>query len=215
MFDNHNHRVLDIVFCTESILLIKTHSLYALRFSIIGCMSPAICFGIYAWKVNSEVNMGLQFAHLRSTASIVLDCIQGLYNMEPLRFWSHPHQGIPGRWCCCHSQTSCTTDMRWWRHAYVVLQWNWPKGYHFCFLSSREATTHNIFRFYCCNAPKLPTHCIHCNTVQLLLVLRQLLRWMSRAEQIFHIGCFCRSPCLEGKSSSTMYLLHRKDSICS
>ncbi len=142
----------------------------------------------------------LQFPHWRLTASIVLDCIQGLYNMERLCFWSHPNQGIPGRLCCCHSQTSCITDMQWWRHAYVVLQWNWTKWYPSCFVSSPEAISRKICRFYCRDAPKLSTHHIHHNTVQLSSVLLLLLHRIIKAEWSCLLGCFCRSPCLEGKN---------------
>ena len=188
MSDNHDHRVFKIVFCAESILLIETHSLYALKLYIIGCMSPLIFSEYMLEKGIGRSTWVLQCPHLRLIASMLLGCVQGLCNEEHLRVWSCPSQGIPCWWLSCHSRTSCTTDMGWWQHAYVVFQWNWPKHYHFCFLSSQEETTCNIFWFYLRNAPKLPTQCIHRNTVQLPLALCQLLCWMSRAKQFFHHG---------------------------
>ncbi len=48
MLDKNNHKLFDTVLHAESILLIKTHKLLVLRFSIIDCISPSSCFGIYA-----------------------------------------------------------------------------------------------------------------------------------------------------------------------
>ncbi len=48
MLNKNNHKLLDIVLRAESILLIETHKLWVFRFSIIDCISPSSCHGIYA-----------------------------------------------------------------------------------------------------------------------------------------------------------------------
>ncbi len=47
MLDKNDHKLFDIVLRTESILLINTHKLWVFRFSIIYCISPSSCLGIY------------------------------------------------------------------------------------------------------------------------------------------------------------------------
>ncbi len=48
MLDKNDHKLFDTVLRAESILLIETHKLWVFRFSIIDCVSPSSCFGIYA-----------------------------------------------------------------------------------------------------------------------------------------------------------------------
>ncbi len=65
MLDKNDHKLFDIVLRAESILLIETHKLWVFSFSIIDCISPWSCFGIYAWQVNSEVNIGASMSPLK------------------------------------------------------------------------------------------------------------------------------------------------------